>query len=524
MARKPKLPPSEQPTLLFSDVAPDKHQGEWFMVTNHRNLCYMLAAGLILPPAGFGQKYYTDSLSLAPGWIPLFKGPPPTWVVEQATSEGRGSIPCLISINIDSIAGKGFALDAEMKLSDMHLLDGKEVESLSLLIPAPLPLTIVKSVRFRNQDEKLECEIYAGESSNVPHGDFKLVADASAFEGKVNFLSPSAPPQLTELRNYNQSPDVPLTYGGIMALLAKFANREMRCTNAAIAAFEPELEFSDGGLLAPLSAWCASGKIPDSFDTPTSLFWQAVDALARQRTEQPERQPPDVLIGCLEGALERFEPAQAEKMSRLIRDLRDLGGFADMTISEVLQRHPKPFSRAMILFCLRDSTRELVNFDHEALTVDDYLAAGILFAAREGWIGIPAELRNQPGLWQAATHRMAVLAHTMLGSGITFGTPSHRPRFLREFFGSTDSNWSQIQTDAALDLARREKWDCIRTIVKLPKGSYRLEIEPKGVLLELRGDITTLRPEIEREAFSGFLSACTISPEIEAKILKFFKD
>ena len=31
-------------------------------ITNHLNLLYMLASGLMMPPQGFGDKYYRDTL------------------------------------------------------------------------------------------------------------------------------------------------------------------------------------------------------------------------------------------------------------------------------------------------------------------------------------------------------------------------------------------------------------------------------------------------------------------------------
>jgi len=44
------------------------------LVTNHLNLMYMLAAGLLMPPSGFGGKYYGDTLAAFPGWLPVFVG------------------------------------------------------------------------------------------------------------------------------------------------------------------------------------------------------------------------------------------------------------------------------------------------------------------------------------------------------------------------------------------------------------------------------------------------------------------
>ncbi len=44
----------------------------WHLATNQLNLMFLLAAGLVTGPKGFGRKYYLDPLSVAPGWIPLF--------------------------------------------------------------------------------------------------------------------------------------------------------------------------------------------------------------------------------------------------------------------------------------------------------------------------------------------------------------------------------------------------------------------------------------------------------------------
>jgi len=36
----------------------------WRLVTNHENMLFMLAAGMVMSPAGFGQKYYKDTLKV----------------------------------------------------------------------------------------------------------------------------------------------------------------------------------------------------------------------------------------------------------------------------------------------------------------------------------------------------------------------------------------------------------------------------------------------------------------------------
>ena len=67
-----------------------------FLVTNHPNLMYMLAAGLLLPPAGFGARYYRDTLASFPGWIPLFAGRIPAAALRQSTGEASHLKACLL--------------------------------------------------------------------------------------------------------------------------------------------------------------------------------------------------------------------------------------------------------------------------------------------------------------------------------------------------------------------------------------------------------------------------------------------
>ena len=84
-------PPS--PTSRRSTSAPTSG----LLVTNHLNLMYMLAAGVIMPPSGFGGKYYADTLERVPGWVPLFLGKPFRSAVESSVSEAA-SLLSLIHI------------------------------------------------------------------------------------------------------------------------------------------------------------------------------------------------------------------------------------------------------------------------------------------------------------------------------------------------------------------------------------------------------------------------------------------
>ncbi len=134
------------------------------------------------------------------------------------------------------------------------------------------------------------------------------------------------------------------------------------------------------------------------------------------------------------------------------------------------------------------NVRICLNSRHPLLNEVDYLAASILFAARDGWIGLPLILRDVSGLQEAVSHHMAQLAHRIVKSGIDLGTPPNCPRPLRALFIPGDKGWSAKQRDAALLLARELKWtECIQTRILLGKGDYRIIVDGTGVQIMLPG-------------------------------------
>ncbi|MGH7293323.1 MAG: hypothetical protein ACRELB_00245, partial [Polyangiaceae bacterium] len=83
--------------LFTSAPAPTPGRGtdKWYFSTNQMNLMSILAAGLVMSPRGFGGKYYSDSLSAHPGWIPLFAAVPKE-VVRGSHEEEKFLIPILV--------------------------------------------------------------------------------------------------------------------------------------------------------------------------------------------------------------------------------------------------------------------------------------------------------------------------------------------------------------------------------------------------------------------------------------------
>jgi hypothetical protein len=508
-------------TDLFGSDAASTAGGKptrWLLATNQLNLFYMLAAGMVMSPKGFGEKYYGDTLRTYPGWVPLFSGGVPQASIDQSISERSHLIPCLAEVNLSALSGKAMSIRGEGVANEMNFpeeLDGTENV---LLVPAPLPVTWLKSIIFRTRDDKERCEVDAQDFGNVPLSLFKREVDPRLFSDKSDL---AWPPENLELLNQDMSMDAPFAAGGMMAMLLNMANLGEIGAASCRLAFDAEdsvAETISDPMISALGTWERTGHVLDNGDVLQGLFWGAVDKLIAWRSSQSLQSARDVLLGHLEATGEQLDERMKQALSKLAKDLKALAGFSDNTITELFERHPKSFSRVMTLFFLREECAELLEFRHPLLNETDYVAASVLFAARDGWLGLPQELRDHSGLQEAVSHRMAVMAHRMIKSGIALGEPPNRPIPVRELFVPGPRGWLKIQEEAALMLARECKWSCIQTRISLGNGDYRLKVDGKGMHILLAGEAKAVVTEVDTEQFFVDLAREFLTRKQERKV------
>jgi len=479
---------------------------QWLLVTNQRNLLYMLAAGLIMSPKGFGRKYYQDTLRSFPGWIPLFAEHAPKSAVEQSVSETGHLIPCLGKIDLSSLRGKVMAIGSNSSAREVIYPDEIDENIHVLLIPAPLPITWLVSIIFQSREDKSNCDADARDFNNVPLASFKREVDRPLFSSTSNVVWP---PENLVIPNRDLPMGGPLAAGGMMVMLLHMANRGDIGTRSCRLAFDSEKSIAEtipNTMISALGNWQHTGQAPDSDDVLQKLFWGLINKLVAWHSSESAESALDVLLGHLVMAANQLDERMKNALSKLTNDLKILAGFADSTVTELFERHPKSFSRVMTLFFLREECAELLEFKHPLLNETDYLAAAILFAARDGWLGLPIELRDYPGLQEAVPHRMAAMAQRMADTGVDLGVPPERPKPLRELFAPGPRGWSKNQKEAALKLARDSKWSCIQTRVTLGKGAYRLEIDGKGMHLLIDGEAKAVVTEADQKQFFANLA------------------
>lgn len=507
------------------------------LVTNHLNLMYMLGAGLILPPAGFGSKYYRDTLDCSPGWIPLFTGRPCRGAISHSLVEAKHLKPCIVRISLKGFSGRVFTLESG-DLQERRFPD--EVGRTDLLfLPAPLPTAAIEKILFRSVEERKACALSARDYANVPWSEFSTRTDKPRFSNasKDDWPPKRVPDAREAVLGSAQAA------GGIMAMLRLTSNRSAALTGArgepmgvtaGRIAFDPPPEPAPeltGTILAGLESWMRSGGGPglpaesiygsDGRDAWRMLFWGAVGQLARETGARDRDDAAAALLEYLGDVSTRISSQLRERVRGLQDDLESLTGLGEFRASDLWRKYSTPLPRAMSLLFLRRTCAELLEFRAPELTEEDWLAAAVLFGARSGWLSLPMSLRGGPAASRAVSHRMATLSHGIAATGFDLGPAPERPKPLAEWFAGS---WRARQRSAALELARKQAWDCIETRVKLGRGDYRLEVARGGVEIVFPGEAKAVDTAVDRDRFLKLLAeTANMDPKIEALVVEMLR-
>ena len=530
----------ELPLLKSGKTAGDapartKTPDSWLFVTNHLNMMYMLSTGLVMPPHGFADKYYEDTLSSFPGWIPLFIDQVPWETIELSTREAKYLKPTVIDFDLSKLSGQLIFLgkDNIREASFPDQLDGNDY---AILVPAPLPMSWIKTVVFESDEDIKACNEGAKDFDNVPLEDVRCGSKRKAlFTAKSSTVS--WPPKEGPTERYVPLQE-PLAAGGIMAmtlLVANMGDIAVRTCRYAFDADDSTKEQAGGHpIFSGLQTWMRTGvaslpaeveknRVKDRDVFQTWFFWRAVEGLVEWRkTGQAggSTGAEDILINNLEEVSAELRPQLRKGIKKLQDTLTSLRGLADATISELFERHNAPLARAMTLFFLREKCADLLNISNDKLDEPDWLAAAILFGVRDGWQKLSLGLRSHPRLRSAVSHRMAQMSHRIAGTDIDLGKSPDRIRPLLELLGD-GSTWKSSEKKAALTLARELKWDCIHTRISLGQGEYGITVQENSVNIDLRGE-PKINSEVELNRFLNYLSKACMDPEVEANIRKAF--
>ena len=517
--------------------APSKKPGSqpnpahiWHLVTNHQNMLYMLAAGMVMSPAGFRGKHYSDPLSFYPGWIPLFRNKVkiPADILNHAISERKHLLPCIASFDLSGLPGPVRMLSGDGRMRDVPSpTERKPKNTIAILVRAPLPLlpTLLLSVNFCSPEDRQAFESAANDVSNVDLFSYRVEIKESLFYSDTKVAWPAEQPQAQLLEDGSDNfPAFGQALGGVLAMLYHTASRSdlglaaFRLVSGAACDKDNDLVQSDP-ILAELPNWMDGGEISGQADIPARLFWGVIQSLVTAQTQEHPQTPIDVALAYLENQLDLLREMEFRpRLERLIGGMRGFLGLGGGTITELLERHKGSLSRPLLLFCLREHCTDLLEFSHPLLNDSEYLLAGILFGVRDGWLQLPKELRH-PDMSAYVAFRMVDAEHRKQGDKLAMDAPP-RPKPLRELFTSPNGEWNSMKKTVAVNLASKCDWnDCIQTHITLAEGNLPESFERKGLQVVLPGRVTTVAEEVDESKFLHRLGQWPpIAPQIESEV------
>ena len=501
---------------------------KWYFVTNQRNLFYMLGTGMLMPPSGFGDKYYQDTLNCFPGWLPLFPNKVSKAALDISIEKAKHLIPCILEVDISSLRGPAMAIDQQGKITQPRYPEGLTGNEAVLLLPVPLPATWIATVIFESKAHKDACIKDASDFDNVDLSAINLKNTKGMFDKETSSLP--WPQQSTEIQQREVLLEKPLAAGAVLAMLSHLGNSSDLAIDAARLAYNgvglgPDR--SEYRIVSAMKEWMLGNELGKDCGLSAKIYWNLVEGIVQSHANQEGGTTLDVVLGQLEKARDNFDEEMRQVKARnnldeemrqgfekLVSDLKGISGFGDHTITELFERHTKPLPRSLLIFFLRESCSAFLDFRHELLNEYDYVLTAILFGARGRWLGLPTALRSMPGLKEACCHRMAVMSHQIAETSMDLGTTPARPESLRELL--TKQPQSVKHQEAVTLLARESGWDCIRTRISISKGD-KFEVDGDGtgmIHFILNGEPKAVRTEADYEAVLQKL----VSESIPAKL------
>ncbi len=450
-------------------MAPQKKKAHWLFPTNTNNLRMILAQGLLASPEGF-SKYYQDILVDYDGYLPLFNHQVSASSLEKAVSEAEYLVPCLLEFDLSKLSGQVNALiNGEIKevdlSSDLSVLNG-DIEQ--ILIPLPIHLECISKIIFKTKDDLNGFVKDADIKSNVILNKTNLSstkAESKLFETTdTDILLEPSNIQLTKIEALKNKPNYPAAYayGGMLSLLFYHAK--------------------NGALSHGFFDDCSRSVTPQANDPKEQAIPQFIHEYFHGDIDET-RPGNKILKGIVSTCIESDDFKNSlinffrdsdwdEKASKRSNELADkLDGYtsnSSRSTSEWFNSAKSGIEKVLLMLFTREDSASLIDFNNPKInfTEREHLLFAMFFGIRDGFIKVPAFIREYNGLQAYISNQMASYVHEKMDSKITFKVIKP-PKTVWQF---VDKNLSKSNTNQ-LGLK-----SCVRTI--MPKVDFE---NKKGV-------------------------------------------
>lgn len=389
-----------------------KHK--WLTPTNTDNLKMIIAQGLISSPDGF-SKYYSDTLELFNGYIPLFKNSIQPDILNMATSEDDGLVLCIMEIDLTAIEGTIKAIKANT-IIDIRL-DDVEINNIDiLLILAPLPTSCISNIIFKSTDAiknfKEESQLYSNvilnslKFSSTAENKKLFTVDRLSYDS-ISDLQNIHLPQLEKV-SYNKI----YSFGGLLINLFYFSKNGNLSHNIYTSFCNMDGNITDKNILPVYNYFNNINEQFSESDIKTKIYNGLIDVIIKHRDFKGE------IIEFLESGV--WSESAKHRTMAIADGLKSFELRNDKVISEYFKETKTLLEKTLLMLFLREDSESLMDYNLDIFTQEEYVSFAMMFGIRDKFIKIPKFLRKYNDIENFISIKMAQYAHNTIGSNIEF--------------------------------------------------------------------------------------------------------
>jgi len=426
---------------------------KWFLVTNTENLKYYFDCNMIVETQAFdGNAYLRDIQAERPkGYVTLNDQTNLNDALELSISEDPNLESCIVEVDLsglESASVYGRVFEKQYEFGSLDQILRSDVDE--ILIPAPLPIGIIKTVFLKNAkaSDLLKSELTRLYGVLPPK---YITQNAKLFKsGKQGSL----PSELdidssVSCISLNEIADIALDYKKAEALGGALALAYYQTKNGSLSCelFKKFVERSDEPISDTIIAfqnWLVDANHTSELDS----FYKRVLDIASSESD----------FGTIQhDLLNSFEnkdgiPDAYTKVAGLAKRLRQLvdrtyEGDLDTYFSKLINHYEseeeggsKPFLLISMIF-VRDHTETALKFYHESFTEEDYFLIAAFYGLFQGIKRVPERVRSVSGLRSWVSHHMVALLQKKTGARVTIQkAPVQPPLIYQKYIKDTPNS------------------------------------------------------------------------------------
>lgn len=413
---------------------------KWFLVTNTENLEYYFDCNMLVEIQAFGKNSYVrDIQAKRPiGYIIISAQSNLSEAIKEATSEDPNLIACLIEIDLHGIKfNKAYARELNGFYRSVSCEKLEELSIDELLIPSPLPISIIKNIVLKDVKDKNHCEKNISSSFGKFSKNYFL-HNSKLFETKKKLglpdelgqdllstgVIPAVNNGLQDIQPIFIDYQRAFSVGGALSLAYyQTKNGRKSCDLFKYLVNEDNSVTSTNEHLSSLKNWVYKPHPSSDLD----LFFKQVLDISSAESDFGTIQ--HYLLQYFENKNET--PEKYSKVSGLAKRLRqiiektydgDLNSYFRKLINHYESEgmsNSKPYLLISMIF-IRDHIETALKFYHEDFTEDDYFLIATFYGLFRGIKRVPTRIREILHLRDWVSHQMAQFLSNQIGSQVQF--------------------------------------------------------------------------------------------------------